>query len=284
MLLVLNINNTNIKIGIYRGAEFVLHWRIATDRDKTDDEYAMVLRNLFQYAGVEFAQISSVAISSVVPPLADVFDRLCRRYFSVSPLMVGPGIKTGMRILYENPKEVGADRICNAIAAFERYGGPVIVVDFGTATTFTAVSAEGEFLGGAIAPGIGISVDALAEHTAQLPRVELIKPKSVVGRSTVTAMQSGIIYGFVGQVEEIIRRMRQELGGRAITVATGGWAELIVGECRCFDHHDPLLALEGLRIIHERNRQPFDAAQGVPVDAAPLDDARDRRGWPGRPV
>jgi type III pantothenate kinase len=207
---------------------------------------------------LEFEIVESAAISSVVPPLTDVWERMCRRYFGVTPLVVGPGVRTSMRILYENPKEVGADRICNALAVFEKHGGPAIVVDFGTATTFTAVTADGDFAGGAIAPGIGISVDALAEHTAQLPRVELVKPKTVIGRSTVTAMQSGIIYGFVGQVEEIVRRMRAELGGRAVTVATGGWAELIVGECRCFDHLDPLLTLEGLRLIHERNRTPAE--------------------------
>ena len=254
MLLAININNTQIKVGGYDGTDLLVHWRIATDLDKTDDEYAMILRGLFQYAGLEFPAVESAAISSVVPPLTEVFERLCSRYFGVAPLVVGPGVRTGMRILYEHPKEVGADRICNAIAVYEKHGGPAIVVDFGTATTFTAVSAEGDFLGGAIAPGIGISVDALAEHTAQLPRVELSKPKTVIGRSTVTAMQAGIIFGFVGQVEEIVRRIRTELGGHAVTVATGGWAELIVDDCRCFDHLDPLLTLEGLRIIDERNR------------------------------
>ena len=258
MLLAININNTQIKVGGYRGSDLLVHWRIATDLNKTDDEYAMILRGLFQYAGLEFAKAESAAISSVVPPLTDVFERLCQRYFGVTALVVGPGVRTGMRILYEHPKEVGADRICNAIAVHEKYGGPAIVVDFGTATTFTAVSADGDFLGGAIAPGIGISVDALTEHTAQLPRVELTKPKTVIGRSTVAAMQAGIIFGFAGQVEEIVRRMRAELGGRANVVATGGWAELIVEECRCFDHLDPLLTLEGLRIIHERNRMPLD--------------------------
>lgn len=260
MLLALNINNTLIKIGTYQDAELVNSWRIATAADKTDDEYAMVLRSLFDYAGLPFSRIESVAISCVVPSLTDVFDRLSRRYFGVVPLIVGPGVKTGIRILYENPKEVGADRICNAIAVYEKYGGPAIVVDFGTATTFTVVSADGDFLGGAIAPGVGISMDALAE-LAQLRRVELVRPPSVIARSTVTALQSGILYGVVGQVEEIIGRMLRELGGRATTVATGGWAELVIGECRCFDHHDPLLTLDGLRIIHERNRA-LDSAQG----------------------
>ena len=268
MLLAININNTQIKIGGYRGSDLLFHWRIATDREKTDDEYAMILRELFRHTELQFAQVESVAISCVVPPLTDVFERLCRRYFGVSPLMVGPGIRTGIRIQYENPKEVGADRICNAIAVFEKYGGPAIVVDFGTATTYTAVSATGEFLGGAIAPGVGISVQALAEHAAQLPYVELVKPKSAIARSTVTAMQAGIIYGAVGQVEEIIRRMRGELGGTATVVATGGWAEVILGECRGIDHYDPLLTLEGLRIIHNRNRVP-DTADAPAPKAAP---------------
>lgn len=264
MLLAININNTQIKIGGYRGQDLLFHWRIATDREKTDDEYAMILRELFRHTELQFAQVESVAVSCVVPPLTDVFDRMSRRYFGVSPLMVGPGIRTGIRIQYENPKEVGADRICNAIAVFDTYGGPAIVVDFGTATTYTAVSATGEFLGGAIAPGVGISVQALAEHAAQLPYVELVKPKAAIARSTVTAMQAGIIYGFVGQVEEIVRRMRDELGGKATVVATGGWAELVLDECRCFDHHDPLLTLEGLRIIHERNRGPEAAEPEIP--------------------
>jgi len=258
MLLAVNINNTQIKIGGYRGADLLFHWRIATDREKTDDEYAMILRELFRHTELQFAQVESVAIACVVPPLTDVFERLCRRYFGVSPLMVGPGIRTGIRIHYENPKEVGADRICNAIAVFEKYGGPAIVVDFGTATHFTAVSATGDFLGGAIAPGVGISVQALAEHAAQLPYIELVKPRSAIARSTVTAMQAGIIYGSVGQVEEIIRRMRGELGGSATVVATGGWAEVILDECRCIDHYDPLLTLEGLRLLHERNRAPAE--------------------------
>jgi type III pantothenate kinase len=264
VLLAININNTQIKIGGYRGTELLFHWRIATDREKTDDEYAMILRELFRHIELQFAQVESVAVSCVVPPLTDTFDRLCRRYFGVSPLIIGPGVRTGMRIQYENPKEVGADRICNAVAVYEKYGGPAIVVDFGTATTYSAVSAAGEFLGGAIAPGVGISVGALAEHAAQLPSVELVKPKTVIARSTVTAMQSGIIYGFVGQVEEIVRRMRAELGGTATVVATGGWAELILEECRCFDHHDPLLTLEGLRLIHDRNRVPEVAGSPEP--------------------
>ncbi|HXF81258.1 MAG TPA: type III pantothenate kinase [bacterium] len=269
MLLAININNTQVKIGGYRGADLLVHWRIATDRERTDDEYAMILRELFRHAELQFAQVEAVVIACVVPPLTDVFERLCRRYFGVSPLVVGPGIRTGMRIHYENPKEVGADRIANAVAVVEKYGGPAIVVDFGTATTFTAVSAQGDFLGGAIAPGVGISVEALAEHAAQLPYVELVQPRTAIARSTVAAMQAGIIFGAVGQVLEIIRRMRNELGGEATVVATGGWAEVIIGECGCIDHYDPLLTLEGLRLIYERNRLPETAAPAADRAPAP---------------
>lgn len=255
LLLAVVINNTQIKIGLYRDAELLHHWRVATDREKTADEYAMLLRSLFASAGRSLDEVGGVAVSSVVPPLLDTVERLSRSYLGTTPLVVGPGIRTGMRILYENPKEVGADRICNAVAAYAKYGGPAIVVDLGTATTFSVISAEGDFLGGAIAPGIGISVDALAEHAAQLYRVELVKPKTAIGRSTGSAMQSGILFGFVGQVEEILHRMQEELGAPAVTIATGGWADLVVKECRSVRHHEPLLGLEGLRIIFERNRE-----------------------------
>ena len=255
LLLALDINNTQIKIGLYRSSDLLHHWRVATDRESTADEYAMLLRALFASVGRSLGNVDGVAVSSVVPPLLDTMDRLARSYLGTAPLIVGPGIRTGMRILYENPKEVGADRICNAVAAYAKYGGPSIVVDLGTAMTFSVISADGDFVGGAIAPGIGISVDALAEHAAQLYRVELVKPKSAIGRSTVTAMQSGILFGFVGQVEEILRRMQEELGTPAVTIATGGWADLVIKECRSVSHHEPLLGLEGLRIIFDRNRE-----------------------------
>ncbi|MDR5683124.1 MAG: type III pantothenate kinase [Armatimonadota bacterium] len=257
MLLAINVNNTLIKAAVYpdptRDGDPLLHWRISTDWEKTEDEYGILFRDLFDHRGLSMRDVSDVAIACVVPPLMDTMERLAERYFGVAPLMVGPGVRTGMRILYENPREVGADRICNAVAAYAKYGGPAIVTDFGTATTFTAVSAEGDFLGGAIAPGIGISMDALAEHTAQLPRIELERPRAVIGRTTVTAMQSGIFYGFVGQVEEIVRRMRQEIGGRPVVIATGGWAGLLAAELSCIDHHDPLLTLDGLRILYLKN-------------------------------
>ena len=253
MLLALNVNNTNIKLALYRGPSQVVNWRIATERQRTADEYAMLWHHLFRYHGLGFDDVTGVAMACVVPALVDPLRQLCRRYLRLVPLEVGPGIRTGMRILYDNPREVGADRIANAIAAYAQYGGPTIVVDFGTATTFTAVSADGDFLGGAIAPGIGISVDALAAHADQLRRVELTHPPSVIGRNTIAAMQSGILYGFAGQVDGLVDRMCRELGERTTVVATGGFAELIAPAARSIAHVDPLLVLEGLRLLYERN-------------------------------
>ncbi len=257
MLLVLDVGNTNIVAGVYDGEELLVHWRISTDRQKTADEYGMSLYNLFAYSKMAMEEVEAVAISSVVPPLIVPLSRMCERYFGKQPLVVGPGVKTGVCIKYENPREVGADRIVNAIAAYEKYKerGAMIVVDFGTATTFCAIAANGDYLGGAIAPGIGISTEALFQRAAKLPRIELIKPKSVICRNTVTSMQSGIIFGFVGQVDEIVRRMKQELGGEAFVVATGGLANLMAQESGTIDVVEPFLTLEGLRLLHERNRQ-----------------------------
>ncbi len=258
MLLVLDVGNTNIVAGVYSGEELLVHWRISTDRQKTADEYGMSLYNLFAYSKMAMEDVEAVAISSVVPPLIVPLTRMCERYFGKQPLVVGPGIKTGVCIKYENPREVGADRIVNAIAAYEKYKerGAMIVVDFGTATTFCAIAANGDYLGGAIAPGIGISTEALFQRAAKLPRIELIKPKSVICRNTVTSMQSGIIFGFVGQVDEIVRRMKQELGGDAFVVATGGLANLMAQESGTIDVVEPFLTLEGLRLLHDRNHQP----------------------------
>ena len=205
--------------------------------------------------GLTFADIEAVVMSSVVPPVNPTLERTCQKYLHITPLVVGPGIKTGMPIKYENPREVGADRIVNAVAAYEQYGGPLIIVDFGTATTFCAVSARGEYLGGAIAPGIAISTEALFARAAKLPRVELIKPPSVIGKNTVNSMQSGFIYGFAGQVNGIVERMKREMAGSPVVVATGGLAELIAEEATAIDKVDTYLTLTGLRIIYERNCQ-----------------------------
>lgn len=253
MLLALDVGNTNTVVGVFEGKELRVHWRLATRRDGTGDEYGIVIKNLLDLAGLEPARISGVAIASVVPPLQSSLEEMAHRYFRIAPMVVGPGIRTGMPILYDSPREVGADRIVNAVAAFEAYGGPAIVVDFGTATTFDAVSARGEYMGGVIAPGIGIAAEALFERTAKLPRVDVVKPKCVVGKNTVASIQSGLFYGYLGLVEGIVSRMRAEMEGDPVVVATGGLSHLILAESRSVHHVDPLLTLTGLRIIYERN-------------------------------
>lgn len=253
MLLVFDVGNTNTVFGVYDGDQLICHWRISSDRQKTSDEYGMLIKSLFTCSDIATKAIDAAIISSVVPPLMQPLTRMLQRYFKLDPLVVGPGTKTGICIKYENPREVGADRIVNAVAAHAKYSGPLVVVDFGTATTFCAVSDNGDYLGGAIAPGIGISAEALFQRAAKLPRIELIKPKTVICRNTVNSMQSGIIYGFVGQVDEIVRRMREEMGGSATVVATGGLAHLMSLESSTIDIVEPFLTLEGLRMIYERN-------------------------------
>ncbi|MCM8900169.1 type III pantothenate kinase [Caldicoprobacter algeriensis] len=254
MLLVMDIGNTNIVAGVYNGKKLLSHWRLASDRDKSADEFAMVILGLFKYNGLSPKDVDAIAISSVVPPMMNAIEEMCRKYFNVKPLIVGPGIKTGINIRYENPKEVGADRIVNAVAAYEIYGGPIIVVDFGTATTFCAISDKGEYLGGCIAPGITISTEALYQRTAKLPKVELVKPPQVICKNTISSIQAGIIYGYVGQVDYIVRRMKKELGREdAKVIATGGLAHMIAEESETIEEINPLLTLEGLRIIYERN-------------------------------
>ncbi len=254
MILVIDVGNTHTMIGVYEGEKLLNYWRISTDPHKTEDEYGVLIKNLISHSNLSPSDINSLVISCVVPPVSWVLKKMSLDYFKISPLVVSPGIKTEIRIKTDNPKEVGADRIVNAIAAYKLYGGPVIIVDFGTATTFCAVNAEGVYLGGAIAPGINISADALAEKAAKLPEIEIIKPKNSIGSNTISAMQSGIFFGYLGLTNELIRRIKRELGKEALVVATGGQAELIAKETKLIDKINPFLTLEGLRLVYEMNK------------------------------
>lgn len=255
MLLALDVSNTHVTLGVYRGARLVHHWRIATEAGRTGDEYGVLIAGLLEHAGIRTGDVSGVAICSVVPPLTPTLEAMTRTYFGVTPLTVGPGVRTGLVIRYDSPREVGADRVALAIAAYERYGGPCIVVDFSTATIFDYISRNGEYWGGVIAPGVEIAADALFRHAARLPRVELARPKTVLGRSTAHCLQSGIVYGFAGMVDGICERLIAE-NGPATVVATGETVDLIAPECRSIQHVDPWLTLEGLRLIYQRNRGP----------------------------
>jgi len=252
MLLAIDIGNTNIVLGVFRGRKLIHHWKIQTESEKTSDEYGVTMLNLFSLSGPEKTEIKAVIISSVVPPLTPIFEDLSKSLFKVKPVIVGPGLKTGMAILYENPLEVGADRVVAAVGAYEKHGGPCIVVDFGTATTFDAVSSKGEYLGGAIAPGIQISAEALYLKTAKLPRIEIKKPKEAIGRTTVTSMQSGLYFGYVGLVSKIIEEIKRELGEGTTVISTGGFGAQISHEISSIDIHEPDLVLEGLQVLHQR--------------------------------
>jgi type III pantothenate kinase len=254
LLLTVDAGNTNTVLGVHEGAELRAHWRLTTRREQTTDEYAILVRNLFTVSGIDITQIGGVAVASVVPPLTSVLVALSRQHLGHDPLVIEPGVRTGMPILYEPPGDVGADRIVNGVAAFAAYGGPVIVVDFGTATTFDVVTRKGEYLGGVICPGIGISADALFQRAARLPRVDVKNPGRVIGRSTVGSIQSGLYFGYAGMVEGMIGRIRAELQEPARAVATGGLAETLAASIPSIEAVDPVLTLTGLRLIWERNR------------------------------
>lgn len=254
MLLVIDVGNTNIVLGVYDKENLVGHWRISTDRVRTTDEYGMLMMNLFFHdRKVNVNDIKHIIISSVVPPLMPTLERVCLRYFNVKPIIVGPGTKTGIAIKYDNPREVGADRIVNAVAAYAKYDGPLIVIDFGTATTYCAILENGDYIGGAITPGVTIAAEALFQRAAKLPRIEVKDPGHVICRNTVQSMQSGMFYGYVGQVEGLVARMRKEMPKGVQVVATGGLAPLIASATDCIDHVEPMLTLEGLRLIYDRN-------------------------------
>ena len=255
MLLAVDVGNTNMVLGVYKDKELICNFRIGTDKSKTSDEYGVIIRQLFDYEGISLKNIQDVIISSVVPEVMHSLENFSFKYCAKEPIIVGPGVKTGINIKYENPQQVGADRIVNAVAGYEKYGGPLILIDFGTATTFCAVSQKGEYLGGAISPGIKISSEALFQRASKLHKVEIAKPKGAIGKNTTWAMQSGIVFGYAGLVDNIVAMMKEELGSDDVNVvATGGLAPLICAETKTVKIVDKFLTLEGLRIIYERNR------------------------------
>jgi type III pantothenate kinase len=299
MLLVIDVGNTNTVLGVFEQAppapaedataapsryeSLAAHWRVGSHLTRTVDEYGVIFRNLFSMDNLEVSSVQGIVISSVVPPLDSVLRQVCERYFNTKPLFIEPGVKTGMQVLYDNPAEVGADRIVNAVAAFEKYGGPCVIVDFGTATTFDCISKKGEYMGGVICPGIGISADALFQRTARLPRVEIRKPARVIGTNTVGSLQSGLYYGYLGLVDGILERLMDELGPETRVIATGGLGALIGTASHLIKEVDEFLTLEGLRIIWDRNQSfrreaaPKAAKTENSPAKSPADDAKP---WP----
>ncbi|GEN55325.1 type III pantothenate kinase [Halobacillus litoralis] len=256
MNFVLDVGNTNTVLGVFENNSLKYQWRIKTDRHKTEDEFGMLIKSLFDHEGLRFEDMDGVIISSVVPPIMFALDRMSRYYFKKQPMIIGEGmVDHGLPMKYPNPNEIGADRVVNAVGAIDEYPLPLVIIDFGTATTYCYINAEGEYLGGAIAPGVNISMEALYAKAAKLPKIEIKSPEHVIGQSTVEAMQSGVYYGYVGQVDEVVRRMKETSDQTPTVIATGGLANLIAGQSRTIDHVDPYLTLKGLHKIYQRNKE-----------------------------
>ncbi|MBN2332659.1 MAG: type III pantothenate kinase [Deltaproteobacteria bacterium] len=254
MILVVDVGNTNTVLGLFRDRQLIRSWRVATNFSRTEDEYGILFNNLFSYSSINSSEIRGMSLACVVPPMLDLMVSMAKKYLHLKPLVVGPGIKTGMPIMLDNPREIGADRIVNAVAAYQQHKQSLVVIDFGTATTFDCVSAKGEYLGGIIAPGLQISIEALFQRASKLPRVEMIRPREVVGKNTVHSMQSGIVYGYLSLVEGLVSRISHELQTEPLVIATGGLAPLIARETATIDQVDELLTLDGLLYLYELNR------------------------------